>query len=106
MQGGSIMMHVDYRDLTKDENFWRVEREITKQAQIQIQELKKIKPYDYFRLAPQSYDVRNNEGQDSETKPVKAITKVDLKPQTKKKVQEQDTVEVDDGIKFKNEGET
>lgn len=52
MQGGSIQMAIDYRDLTKDENFWKTEKDITRQAQNHIKELSKIIPFDSFKLSP------------------------------------------------------
>jgi hypothetical protein len=61
MQGGTIQMYVDYRDLTKDENFWKNENDITKFAMLHLKELKKVQPYDFHKLSPQTYDIRNNE---------------------------------------------
>jgi hypothetical protein len=53
-------MYTDYRKLTNDEFFWRQEKEITKYAHEHIRELAKIKPFDFFKLAPQTYDIRGN----------------------------------------------
>ena len=55
-------MAIDYRDLTKDENFWRTEKDISKKAQIHIKELSQIVPFDTFKLSPKTYDVRNQNG--------------------------------------------
>jgi hypothetical protein len=52
MQGGTIQMYVDYRDLTKDENFWKAENDITKFAMLHLKELKKVQPYDFHKLSP------------------------------------------------------
>ena len=53
-------MYADYRKLTNDENFWKTEEEIAKFAREHIRELGKIKPFDFFKLAPQTYDIRGN----------------------------------------------
>ena len=64
MQGGTIQMYVDYRQLNADENYWKTEKEITRFAYQHIKELKRLKPFDFFKLAPQTYDVRGNEQQE------------------------------------------
>lgn len=58
-------MYVDYRQLNADDNFWKTEKEITKFAYQHIKELKRLKPFDFFKLAPQTYDVRGD-GQDQD----------------------------------------
>lgn len=45
-------MYVDYKDLTKDENFWKNENDITKFAILHLKELKAVKPYDFHKLSP------------------------------------------------------
>ena len=52
MQGGTIQMYVDYKDLTKDENFWKQENDITKFAMLHMKELKELNTYDFHKLKP------------------------------------------------------
>lgn len=47
--------------MTKDENFWKTEKEITKFALLHLAELRKISPYDFHNLEPQTYDVRKTD---------------------------------------------
>lgn len=63
MQGGTIQMYVDYKDLTKDDNFWKQENDITKFAMLHLKELKNLNVYDFHKLSPQTYDVRGTENE-------------------------------------------
>ena len=51
-------MAIDAKDLTKDQNFWNTERLIQESAYSHIMQLKKLKPYDYHKIQPQTYDLK------------------------------------------------
>ena len=51
-------MAIDAKDLTRDNNFWKTEQEIQQRAIQHIRDLKKLKPYDYHKIQPQTYDLK------------------------------------------------
>ena len=44
--------------LANDLNFWKQENEINILAQTFVREMKKLRPYDYFSMKPDVYDMR------------------------------------------------
>jgi len=44
--------------LANDLNFWKQENEINMLAQTFVRDMKKLRPYDYFRMKPDVYDMR------------------------------------------------
>ena len=51
--------------LTADTNFWKQELEVQQQAYLFIKEFKRMKPYDFFKIQPDVYDMRKDmEGKD------------------------------------------
>jgi hypothetical protein len=62
-------MAADYRDLTKDETFWKTEKEITKYAFEHINQLATIKAFDFFKLSPENYNVKEEDTKDKDGQP-------------------------------------
>jgi hypothetical protein len=54
-------MAADYRDLNRDETFWKTEKQITQVARGFIHELAAIKAFDFFRVKPESYNVKEDD---------------------------------------------
>ena len=44
--------------LSNDLNFWKQENEINMEAQKFVRQMKKLRPYDYFNMKPDVYDMR------------------------------------------------
>ena len=57
-QGEIIKMAIDYKDLTRDKNFWKTEAEIADKALFYLKQLQRLKPFDYHKIQPQTYDMK------------------------------------------------
>lgn len=51
-------MTINAAELTKDRNFWKLEKEILDRACDFINAMKRIKPFDVHKLQPQTYDLK------------------------------------------------
>lgn len=65
-------MCVNPKDLDNDTTFWKTEKETQIASRLHIQNLKSMKPYDYYLLKPESYDVKKGE-EVKERKPPPAV---------------------------------
>jgi len=51
-------MAIDLKDLNKDNNFWKEEEMIQQKALEHLRELKRIRTFDFHKVAPQTYDLK------------------------------------------------
>lgn len=61
MNGDTIRATVDYKALTNDASFWKAEMDVMQEAVKFIKEFKRMKPYDYFNIQPEVYDMKSTE---------------------------------------------
>ena len=58
MQGDIIKTTSNMLVLANDLHFWKNENDINIDAQIFVRKMKKLRPYDFFNMKPDVYDMR------------------------------------------------